>query len=254
MKITSKIFHLPPYVSTSWAHVRAIYLKGSDLVVCLAAGTVIELPGLSPEILEQIFNAHSAYLEGQNSQTQSAPERPSPLHFTHVKGNPLLAPGKHSTEVEGDPSLSFGLGTFDSLGSALHHNASQANMPDLPKEILNKISAIAKIVAPDDVQSLPKPEPHCNCTYCQIAKAVHQGLDNEIATVEVIKQNPDIEEVVTDADLTFQQWDITQTGEKLFSVSNRLDSKEKFSVYLGHPVGCTCGRTGCEHILAVLKS
>ena len=44
-----------------------------------------------------------------------------------------------------------------------------------------------------------------------------------------------------------------QTDEKMFTVTNRLDKNEKFNVYLGKPIGCTCGKEGCEHILAVLR-
>ena len=62
------------------------------------------------------------------------------------------------------------------------------------------------------------------------------------------------EEEVTDRDLSFQQWAIEQTGDKLFCVTNKLDRLEKYNVFLGDPVGCTCGIQGCEHILAVLKS
>lgn len=253
MKVNSKILHIPPYISTSWNQVRAIYLQENTLFICLHAGTIIEVPNLNPDILETIFSAHSNFLEGHQPRLQGLQEQPSSFQLSHAHANPLLPSMRPPSEMESDPALSFGLGTFDSFGSALHHNDSQSNMPDLPKEILSKISAIAKIVAPDDVQELPKPEPHCNCTHCQIAKAVLNGLDSGSENPAISTQ-PQIEEEVTDADLVFQQWDISQTGDKLFSVSNRLDSQEKYSVYLGHPVGCTCGKQGCEHILAVLNS
>lgn len=155
-------------------------------------------------------------------------------------------------EGDGESSLTFGFGTFDSLGSALHHNENQSDIPNLPKEILSKISAIAKIVAPEDGQALPKPEPHCNCTHCQIARAVHEGFaETSDVSIRGLAQP---EEVIKDTDLNFQQWDIQQIEEKLFSVTHKLDANEKYRVYLGHPVGCTCGKEGCEHILAVLKS
>ena len=43
-------------------------------------------------------------------------------------------------------------------------------------------------------------------------------------------------------------------NDKLFTVINKLDQQEKYNVFLGEPVGCTCGKQGCEHMLAVLKS
>lgn len=255
MKINDKILHIPPYISTSWTQVRAIYLKNTDLVICLNAGTVIDIPNLNPQTLEVIFTAHSHFLEGQQSPPQGLQEQqPSPFYLSHAKGNPLFNTIKPASETDADAALSFGFGTFDSFGSALHHNASQSNMPDLPKEILTKISAIAKIVAPDDLEVVPKPEPHCNCTHCQIAKAVLQGLTGEVEITASAATQPEIEEEITEADLTFQQWDISQSGDNLFSVSSRLDPKEKYNVFLGNPVGCTCGKPGCEHILAVLKS
>lgn len=250
MKITSKIFHIPPYISTSWNQIRTLYLKGSNLVICLNAGTNIEIPNLDTETLNTIFNTHAMSLEGNQIGNQDPSQS---LQLSHsVIPNQAVHVAKKPTESDGDPSLSFVLGTPDSMGSVLHHNPSQAGMPDLPKEILYKISAIAKIIAPEDIQTLPKPEPHCNCMHCQIAKAMRHTLDEEN---ENFNMNTFVEvEEVKDSDLLFQQWDIAQVGENLFSVTNRLDSLEKYSVYLGHPVGCTCGNEGCEHILAVLKS
>ena len=143
---------------------------------------------------------------------------------------------------------------METFGSSLLHNSAQANMPNLPEEVLNKIAAIAKIIAPGDIQNMPKPEPHCNCPHCQIARAIHSQSPEEIveATPSILVQKE--EEVISEQELTFQQWEITQTDNKLYSVANRLDLLEKYNVYLGEPVGCTCGISGCEHILAVLKS
>ena len=255
MIVNSKILHIPPHISTSWNFVRTLYLKESTLIICLAAGVDVEVPNQTPETLEMIFTAHSNFLENQHQfpPGESLEKQSAPFQMTLVKRNPLLSEMKRFSEAESDPSLGFGQATFDSLGSALHHNALHANMPDLPKEILMKISAIAKIVAPDDYQGLPKPEPHCNCTHCQIARAVQSGLDGDKEIQSAAIQN-EAEEMVSEADLNFQQWEIHQTDEKLYTCSNRLDSQEKYSVYLGDPVGCTCGKQGCEHILAVLKS
>lgn len=254
MKVNSKILHLPPYLSTTWNFVRTLYLRGSNLVICLTTGIDVEVPGLQLDTLDLIFSAHSNFLEGNHPHLQGLGEQTPPLQMSLVKHPPLFTEARRLPDAEGDSSLTFGLGAFDSLGSALHHNASQSNMPDIPEDILQKISAIAKIVAPDDVQVLPKAEPHCNCAHCQIARAVQKGLGCEDENPEGRAKQEPVEEEVTDAELCFQQWEIIQTGDMLYSCSNRLDSKEKYSVYLGNPVGCTCGKQGCEHILAVLKS
>jgi len=62
------------------------------------------------------------------------------------------------------------------------------------------------------------------------------------------------EEEVSDEDLTFQDWEVKQEGDKLYLVTNPLDRDERYRVFLGKPLGCTCGKTNCEHIRMVLSS
>jgi hypothetical protein len=80
--------------------------------------------------------------------------------------------------------------------------------------------------------------------HCQVARAIH----NESS---LKKENEDI---VTEEDLRFRIWDIHQTGEKLYTVTNPLDPREQYNVFLGSPLGCTCGQNNCDHIKAVLSS
>lgn len=253
MKITPKILHIPPYLSTTWLQVRAVYLRENDLIVSLLDGVTITIPGLSPEIRNVVFEAYAAFQESQQTRIQlpAGQEKPPLLQIFQV---PQDAAGPFT---EGNPQ--FSIESMESIASALQHNLSQANMPNLPEEVLNKIAAVAKIISAEDIENMPKPEPHCNCPHCQIARAIH-GMRPETTLIHP-ENNAQIpasemasEEEITEQDLSFQQWEIAQTGERLFSVTNRLDSKERYSVYLGHPVGCTCGKPGCEHILAVLKS
>ncbi len=65
---------------------------------------------------------------------------------------------------------------------------------------------------------------------------------------------PLVEEEISSEELSFQQWEIVQTGENLYQVVNRLDRADSYRVYLGDTIGCTCGKDGCEHVIAVLKS
>lgn len=247
MKINDKFFSLPPFISTSWSNIRAIHMKSNTLVVTLMDGDTINIPGLTAQNIEAIFNAHTAHLETDTTSIEKSKQ--------HISSQgQILNPFTQSLMNPGHPDglpFRIGFSTMDGIGTALQHNSEQAGAPDLPKEILEKIGAIAKIVAPEDINSMPKPEPHCNCMHCQIARAINQSLD---ASEELHQQMTAIEEPISDNELNFQQWEINQTGDKLFAVINKLDNKEKYSVYLGHPVGCTCGNNGCEHILAVLKS
>ncbi len=243
MKIDDNMLSIPPYLSTNWSHVRALYVKGNLLVVTLSDGDNVNIPGLDQATLEKIFSTHALYLE------KDTPQRIQNIHSNPMKIAPPLAflqPMSDGNTGESPFRLAFG--AFDGLGTAMQHNPAQAQMPDLPPEVLQKVSAIAKIVAPDDVRVLPKAEPHCNCVHCQIARAIQSGLN--ITEAEVASA----EEEVPDAELQFQQWDIKQTGTNLFRVINKLDTKEEYNVYLGEPVGCTCGKAGCDHIVAVLKS
>lgn len=232
MHINDKFFHFPPFISMSWVHVAALNLEESDLVVHLTRGDIITIPGLTPNQLELIFKAHAAYLQSEFLKKHQ-PEAKAPM------------------EINPSSSIRFELGSID--GSMLQHNPDQADAPDLPPELLTKVKSIAKILAPEENALLPKPEPNCNCFHCQIAKAIHQTLEDDL----IEERMPSLEnegEAVSEEDLKFEQWEVTQTGDKLFAVINKLDPVEKYNVYLGQPVGCTCGKAGCEHILVVLKS
>ena len=229
IKITDKILSIPPYISTSWARIAALHMKGAVLAITLVDEDTLHIPNLDSETIHLIFQYHASYLEKEQSPV--------------IIGDDL---SKLKNVVDsGEPSIRFAFGSsMDGLGGMMQHNPNQANAPDLPPEILQKIGAIAKILGSDEEVLLPKSEAGCNCFHCQIARALNP-TSSAVATEE-----PEI----SDNELEFQQWNITQTGEKLYVVANRLDEHEKYNVYLGQPIGCTCGKEGCEHILAVLKS
>jgi hypothetical protein len=237
MKISPKVLHIPPYISTSWDNIRALFLKDSTLVLSLKEGGQVSIPGLDAAALNAIFSAHAEFLEAQNHHKEQA-HAPVP----HQQFEP-----PHSASIQ------FAIGNMDALGSALQHNPAQANMPELPQEILSKISAIAKIVAPEEIPNMPKPVPHCNCMHCQIARAIHQQFEQQQGAQQLSEELVK-EEDVQDEELKFQDWEIQPNGDKLYTVINKLNPVEKYQVYLGKPFGCTCGAPNCEHLLAVLKS
>lgn len=230
MQNNDTFFSFPPYLSTAWENVSAINLNGEGkLVFHLLSGESITLPLLPSDVIEKIYMRHAAYLQRQVlKEPLQKKERPFPF-----------------AQGDGDTPIRFAFGTPDGMTAVMQHNPAQSQANNLPEEMLSKIAEVSKILTPNDPKDLPKPEPHCNCYFCQIARAIQIN----VSKVELIE-----EEVISDSDLQFQQWKITQTGDKLYSVSNKLDERENYSVYLGHPVGCTCGKQGCEHILVVLKS
>ena len=239
-KINHKILSIPPYISTSWKNINTIHMKEMEgrqiLVIVLHNGTLIEIPGLEKALVEQIFDAHSQYV----NQDSKEPQAESLRAF-----EPSLK--------DGDLSFTFGLplqmsgaeGAGD-INSFLQHNSNLADTPDMPPEMIDKITTITKTLGMDmEKMNIPKGEPHCNCPFCQIARAIHGEMKEE-APVE--------EEEVSDEDLRFREWDIKQEGEKLYIVTNPLDPNQQYRLFLGNPVGCTCGEKNCEHIRAVLNS
>lgn len=235
--INAKILSLPPYISTSWEHVCSLHVEALEsiqfLVITLHNGTLLKVPNLDNDILTKIFQTHTQYLELATKKESIAEptSQTNPFNFENVMG-------------VGFP-MKIG-GTLEGVASAMQHNPSQANSPSLPKEVLEKISAISKIVGTDqDLQGAIKAVPHCNCNFCQIARA----MSGDLFTLD--SQD---EDDVSDDDLKFKTWDIAQSGEKCYTVTNPLDKKEKYSVYLGEPLGCTCGHNNCEHIKAVLNT
>jgi len=222
MQITDKILSLPPYISTAWKNIVSIHVEtrpyGHVLLIELVTGTKVEVPNLDPKLMEQIFSMHALVLEKEGAQPIATQTFAIPLPFP----------------IEG-------------LTSTLQHNPEQADTPPLPPEILEKIQSL-KGILPEDLTSLQKAEPHCNCPYCQITRAITGALlEAEAAPLQ-------IEEEVTAADLTFRDWDIKQENDRIYSVTNPLDGKEHYNVFLGEPIGCTCGSKNCEHIQAVLRS
>jgi hypothetical protein len=218
MMITTQMLSIPPYISTTWKNITSLHSipdgQKFKLIVILNNGIQTVVPSLDQTQIDSIFEAHARYESTKAQTNQLSPSFKFPL--------------TNQTEL---------------FNTAMQHNPDQSDSPELPKEILEKITSIAKVLGLEDVSQLPKPEPQCNCMFCQIARAFH-GEESDAKT----------EEIVSDKDLEFRTWDIKQTSEKLYHVTNPLDDKEQYSVYLGEPIGCTCGQKNCEHIRAVLNS
>ena len=226
MKITSSILSIPPYISTSWKNISSLQAIEEEtsfrLIVSLQNKTKVEIPHLTKDEIKKIFDTHAHYIETEETSIANP--------------NPLNSPFSFSLPIPSDTSL------IESLGSSsMTHKEEQANLPPLAPDILNKISMVAKAFGFDDLSTLSPPKPDCNCLYCQVARAM-------------LNQKGELEEEISDEDLKFQTWKIQQTGDQLYIVEHPLDSNEHYTVYLGNPLGCTCGKKNCEHIREVLKS
>ncbi|HAB98985.1 MAG TPA: hypothetical protein DCE71_04110 [Parachlamydiales bacterium] len=227
MKITSKMLTISPYVSVAWKEISSLHTKMDDfsqpiaLVITLKNLTQVEVPHLDSMALDEIFHAFARHNEQDKPEENKPPE--NPLQFS--------LPLKQIT-----PGIP--------VHAATAHNPQQANFPILPPEVLEKVTQIAKIFGLEDTSLLPKAEPHCNCVHCQIVRSIHGDAP----------ESPHAEEVISVEDLTFRGWDIKQTSDKLYVVANPLDANEQYTVFLGEPLGCTCGHKNCEHIKAVLST
>jgi hypothetical protein len=215
IKINDSLFHLPPFISTSWENIESLSLDGSNLIIILKSGSKVVIPHLDQNILQHIFAIHAQILE--------------------KKANPM--------QIRLGFPLQMGEGGIETLGNSVAHNPDQTNAPDLPPEILEKIIGVAKVLGLPE--NMPPAETNCNCVYCQIARALKGEAKPEIL---------DLEEEVSAKDLSFRSWEIKETADHLFLVTNPLDQNDQYRVHLKDPFGCTCGEKNCEHLRAVLNS
>ncbi len=234
MKITTQILSLPPYISTTWGNVASLQVLNNEtgpvLIVELVQGGRVAVPGLSLDLIHKIFAIHSNALE-ISSQVPSAPKG-------DLKSLALNLPIK----MFGD--------SLEKMESLLQHNPDQADAEELPPEVVEKIGVFIQTLGLSDTTAVPNAEDGCNCTFCQIARAIHGALETEKQEATLISS----EDPVSEDDLRFRSWDINQKGDKLYQVTNPLDQNEHYNVFLGEPIGCTCGMRNCEHVRAVLSS
>lgn len=236
MKINEKVLNLPPYISTSWKNISCIFSnEENQLEIHLHSGSIVKIPMIDPKIIDLIFYYHLQFLEKPESKPQPHTAKAASV----MEKDNFSLPFSFPLPLQSDNILSF--------GQMLQHNPQQSDMPNIPKEILEKVSFFAQSMSAETGQVLfPDIQPHCNCLYCQIGKAVNQQQEPTSYKVD--------EEIVSDEDLRFKEWDISKTAGDLYEVKNPLDANEHYQVFLGTPIGCTCGKTDCDHIKAVLNT
>jgi hypothetical protein len=235
MKINEHYLSIPPHISVSWKEVASLSTQADTLIIQLKGGKTFSIQGLSVEQLETIFTYHLLHIEQENLPLPPMAMPPMPMGKIPVM-NPFQFDPMELLELP----IAFKIGTPDGVVSALTHNPTQSDAKLLPTELLDKIASITKNMGGGVQDVLPPGIDGCRCYFCQIMNHIHLQRF--------------LEQEVSDEELHFHDWTVQETGENLFSVENPLDSAEKYSVYLGHPVGCSCGKSGCEHLIAVLKS
>ncbi|HLB53280.1 MAG TPA: hypothetical protein VJK48_06215 [Chlamydiales bacterium] len=226
MKITLEILSIPPYISTSWENISSLSLsqKGELKIQLAGSQDPIAVPDLPQDILIEIFDTHAKVLEAKKPLTNSKEDFQFPLGTIGLRF-PLKNDG----------------GLAEPLMTPMQHNPSHANLPPLPPAILKKIASMAEAFGINTLNTLPQGEPGCHCIFCQVMNAFH--IENE-----------QYDEEISAEDLKFKDWEVTQVADQLYNVTNPLDQKEQYRVFLGNPIGCTCGEKTCEHIRSVLKT
>lgn len=242
--INSKVLSIPPYISISWNEVQSLRLKkesdsSQSLLISLKNGESVSIPTPSHDLMLKAFRYHADHHTGKEPQLVEKEPIKNETTFNSFEQSLV---GKSNLK-EGEVRL--GLGTLDGITAAMEHNPSQSDLPDLPPDLLDKVAAVSKALTKESYLPTPEYVADCNCIHCQIARGVEKGisLSEDLA-----------EEEVSDEDLSFREWDICQKDEHIYKVSNPLNKDEVYSVYIGEPLGCTCGQKDCEHIKAVLKS
>jgi hypothetical protein len=239
MKISSKIFSIPPYISTRWEYVQSLRVSNNLLIATLKDGSSCSIPDLSKDTIEQIFTYHADSVETSNQQKEDLAQ---------------MVEGMRSGFKELLNMLTkLGQNALSSIGKALEHDPNNANLPELPPDMVKKVQMLLKIIPKEDILAMPEGEPDCNCMYCQINRILRES------SLSIDTSQPDIlaeggTETVEEKDLEFSEWIVEPIQDKLYKVTNKLDPKEEYRVFLGDPIGCTCGKPHCEHVLAVLKS
>ena len=196
----------------------------------LKDGTECSIPNLSQEIIDQIFSHH----------IESVESAPAP------KEDISVVIGTGFKDIVGMLSK-LGASPSGSLGKMLEHDPDNADLPDLPTEMIEKIQIMLSVIPKEDLMEMPEAVPGCNCMYCQINRLLHQEEGDH---TQIVDEGEPVEET----ELEFTEWLVENVEDKIFKVTNKLDPHEEYRVFLGDPVGCTCGKPHCEHILAVLRS
>lgn len=249
VKINEQLICIPPHISTTWDQVTFLQSEEDPithlhtLAIHLTDQKEVRICNLDVSVIDIAFSAHIKHLE----KKRGTPNSKSGDESKNVIGSLLQQLTGLSPEQLANTPIRFGIAGLEGMPGMeiLQHSQNQAHAPDMPHEILDKIVGMIKMMTHGEVASFPKPEPHCNCPHCQVARSLHGMINTEWTSAD---------KPVADEELTFRNWDIVKQGDQLYSVTNPLDPREHYNVYLGSPVGCTCGTTHCEHIKAVLYS
>jgi hypothetical protein len=126
-------------------------------------------------------------------------------------------------------------------GSLLEHDPDLKDASPLPDEVKAKLKGLLEEMPKLDKIKFPEVHDDCNCPFCQIMTLLQEDESDE-------------EELVSDEDLHFSTWKQDTLTDHLIKLIHPFNEEENYIVSLDHPITCSCGQTGCEHIEHVLRN
>ena len=241
IKITNTILSIPPHISSRWEFIQSLRVQEGKLIITLKDGSSCPIPSLTQEEISTIFsafasNAHS--LEEDEKKKEDLLKKDLSQLVDGIKRG--FSDFMNLISKQGGSPLGF--------AKALEHDPSNAHLAPLPPEAKKRVEMLLQIVPEDEILSMHEPVPHCNCMYCQVQRLLREALFKKKHLIE------DEGEPVEESELKFTEWDVESLGDNLYIVRSKLNPQEEYRVFLGEPLGCTCGKANCEHIIAVLRS
>lgn len=129
----------------------------------------------------------------------------------------------------------------------LRHDPQASRSPSLPKELLRKIRAFSRrVLSQQEISDPPKAHQGCNCSYCQIARAIEEGLDAD-------ETRSSAQEQITENELRFSSWRVKPLGDDCFELTDPDDATKAYRVEMRPKPRCSCGEPHCSHIETILK-
>jgi hypothetical protein len=142
VKINDRLICISPHISTTWDQIAFMQTEEDlnnnslTLILHLMNGKMVKIPHMDSSIIDVAFAAHMKYLENSHSH-KGEPSVKNPNSFFQNLMN--LSPEQLSSIP-----IRFGIsgipGGIDGLETAFQHNSALSNAPNLPNEIIEKIS------------------------------------------------------------------------------------------------------------------
>jgi hypothetical protein len=129
---------------------------------------------------------------------------------------------------------------FQFSGPFLEHDPDLCDASPLPDEVRSKLKSLIENLPKMDPSKMPVVHDNCFCPHCQL--------------INLIFENTEKEELVSDSDLTFSTWIQEEVSDDEIKLIHPYNSDEFYIIKLQNPLQCSCQMPDCEHLLHVLRN